>query len=116
MRTDYVKSAAPIGGGGIPQDNIIFAFLLLSFVLFITIKGEFSTYMKFFTPGSQLGPQPVPVTGQSSANTWGNPGISSNPFAGLPTSWQEFFQLPSLTPSVSPQTGQNVIDGLGNLN
>lgn len=81
----------PILSGGIPQDNIIFAFIFLAFVIFITVKGELRTYMGFFVPGNATGPPPVnsnqmvipsPISGV--------PGLSSNPFQGLPSSLQEF--------------------------
>jgi hypothetical protein len=64
------KTATTAGTSvGISQDNIIFGMVLLAFVIFITIKGELSTYMSFFTPGANLGPAAVPVSTSATAST-----------------------------------------------
>lgn len=63
---------------GISQDNIIFAAVLFSFVVWITSKGELPRYISFFNPrGTKQGP-PVsqftasPSTGQTPAQAAAN--------------------------------------------
>lgn len=82
---------------GIAQDNIIFAMLLFAFVVWITTKGELSTYAAFFKPASgALGPTPIPVSASSTTSstvvpattnpitgTQIQPGLTSNPLSGL---------------------------------
>jgi hypothetical protein len=56
---------------GLSQDNIIFAMVLFSFVVWITTKGELGKYLSFFTPvAGKQGPVTDPVT--PSPTTGGN--------------------------------------------
>jgi len=98
-----VSSVNRITVPGISQDNIIFAALLFAFIVWITSKGELPTYIAFFKPGASQGPTPVPVTATPSTGATatttqspyfggtltpsgipGVPGLSKNPFAGIP--------------------------------
>ncbi len=73
------------------QDNVIAIAVFLAFIVYITLKGELRTYMGFFAPGNAA----AHVVGKLP----GTPGIDTqNAFAGIPKSWQEFFQLPSWSP------------------
>ena len=91
------------GVTGIAQDNIIFAAVLFAFVVWITSKGELPTYIAFFKPGASQGPTPVTVVASSTTGGSGGgvqspgfggtltpsgipgvPGLSQNPFAGIP--------------------------------
>jgi hypothetical protein len=89
---------------GISQDNIIFAMILLSFIIWITSKGELPTYIAFFKPGNiglpldlitatsstgtntgQTSTPTNPNTGTVVAAGNGQPGLNlNNPFAGIP--------------------------------
>jgi hypothetical protein len=71
-------------------------------------------------PATTAGPTPTQVAGGSGAAA-SVPGLSSNPFAGLPTSLGQFFKLPSLNfgsslfgtgGAANPSTGS--FFGLGN--
>jgi len=44
------------------QSNVIFAYLLIAFIVFITVKGELPTYLGFLLGGSSVSP-----TGQNDA-------------------------------------------------
>jgi hypothetical protein len=93
------------------------------FVLYVAKKGTLATWISFFTyqgvapRGGSAGAGGTPGTvANVSQNALGNPGLSSNPFGGLPTSWEQFLELPSLNPgspifgpggSANPSTGSN---------
>jgi hypothetical protein len=90
------SASRQVVSGGIAQDNIIFAMLLFAFVVWITTKGELKTYLAFFAPGTGAGPpvQAATASSTTSANVVPSttnpvtgsqiqPGVSSNPFAGL---------------------------------
>ena len=53
---------------GISQDNIIFAMLILAFVIYITVKDELPTYLAFFKPTDHLRPAVDTVSVGSDSN------------------------------------------------
>lgn len=64
-----VSGANRITVPGISQDNIIFAAILISFLIWITSNGELPTYIAFFNPkGTKQGP---PVSSFTASSTTG---------------------------------------------
>lgn len=90
--------------GGVSQDNLIFFYLVFGFIMFITMKGELRTYMGFFAPGSagvaaDKAATPANTGKETNSNTPAKqgtsaydiiPGLSSDPFKGIPKSWSDF--------------------------
>jgi hypothetical protein len=108
---------------GISQDNIIFGMVLLAFVIFITLKGELSTYMGFFARGASQGPSAVPVSTSPQSVVpsigSGTPGVSANPLAGLPgipsfLGGVPFSSIFSMGGAFSP-TGGGILGAIGSF-
>ena len=65
-----VSGANRVRVSGISQDNIIFAAVLFSFIIWITSKGELPRYISFFNPsGTKQGPPVSSFTASSTTGT-----------------------------------------------
>jgi hypothetical protein len=99
---------------GIAQDNIIFAMVLFAFVVWVTTKGELSTYLGFFKPGANATSNPLgidtTVTATSSAGA-AIPGATQSPSSGGTIVPSGIPGVPGLNTS-NPLAG---IPGLGGL-
>jgi hypothetical protein len=73
-RGSRTKSALP----DMPQSNVIFAFLLVAFIMFVTMKGELPIYLGFFLSS----PQGSSGTG-SASNILGSVGNVANAFGNI---------------------------------
>jgi len=120
VRTPLPRAASV----GISQDVIIFGFLALAFVIYITVMGELPTYLGFFIPPPTAGAGASATSGAPPTVTPsgipGVPGLSTDPFAGLPTSWSNFFggfgvHIPGGLPQVGlPSDGSTTVPYGGN--
>lgn len=53
------------------QSNIIFAYLFLAFVVFVTVRGELGTYLGFFGVGGQGKGGTLPAASSASSGSLG---------------------------------------------
>lgn len=101
--------------------------IIVMFILFTAKKGSLQQWLQFLW---WTQPQPLASAGGAPASqaqgtgvgaTPGQPGLVANPFAGLPSTLQQFLRLPGINPNslifgpggaASPNTGANM--GLGN--